>query len=467
MIVYDYILSPSCYRVRLLAALIGRRLDLRAVDLHPGQEHLSEPMLALNPAGTIPVLTDDGLVLTESTAILTYLAAHDAPAWLGEDTPAMRARVAQWLAFAQRLTDSAGAARAHDMLLAPGDIDALRKQATQALRELEAALSAARRRGESFLAGNRPTIADIACFPHVALAPDGAYGIGIAVDTDDVRIAVTNLVGDLLHLVTLEADPNDPEGVRIGAEAEVPAIVERLGLPAERVAGVGISMQGYRRRPGTAFVPPPKIGAWRDRDVALIFDNAFAFPIMAENNATLGAEAENWVGAGRRFDNFAYLSINQGFGGGIVVNGAPYIGYHMNAAEISSIYTEEETERRPALRILIAMLREAGHEIGSVSELKARYDPSWPTIDRWIARVTPALDQMLRAITGILDPAAIVFGGEAPHDLRRRLAEAANPRTVDDIGLPFPGPELLISSIETDPNVLGAALLPIRTRLFR
>ena len=112
-------------------------------------------------------------MLTESTAILTYLAAHDAPAWLGEDTPAMRARVAQWLAFSQRLTDSAGAARAHDMLLAPGDIDALRGQATQALRELEAALSAARRRGESFLAGNRPTIADIACFPHVALAPDG------------------------------------------------------------------------------------------------------------------------------------------------------------------------------------------------------------------------------------------------------------------------------------------------------
>ena len=91
------------------------------------QEHLSEPMLALNPAGTIPVLTDDGLVLTESTAILTYLAAHEAPAWLGEDTPAMRARVAQWLAFAQRLTDSAGAARAHDMLLAPGDIDALKQ----------------------------------------------------------------------------------------------------------------------------------------------------------------------------------------------------------------------------------------------------------------------------------------------------------------------------------------------------
>ena len=125
MILYDYILSPSCYRVRLFAALIGRRLDLRAVDFHPGQEQRSDAMLALNPAGTLPVLKDDGIVLTESTAILTYLAAHDAPAWLGDDTPVMRARVAQWLAFAQRLTDSAGAARAHDMLLAPGDIDVM------------------------------------------------------------------------------------------------------------------------------------------------------------------------------------------------------------------------------------------------------------------------------------------------------------------------------------------------------
>lgn len=303
--------------------------------------------------------------------------------------------------------------------------------------------------------------------PQLALAPDGAYGIGIAIDTDDVRIAVTNLVGDLLHLTTVGAVPNDPESVRVGAKAAVPAVIARLGLSADRIAGVGISMQGYRRKPGTAFVPPPKIAAWRDRDVTSIFENAFDFPVVAENNATLGAVAENWVGAGRRFDNFAYLSINQGFGGGIVLNGEPYVGHHMNAAEISSIYTEEEQERRPALRTLIAMLREAGHEIGSVSELKAGYDPSWPVIDRWIERVTPALDQMLRAITGILDPAAIVFGGEAPHDLRRRLAEAANPRTADDIGLPFPGPELLISSIETDPNVLGAALLPILTRLFR
>ncbi|WP_187326911.1 ROK family transcriptional regulator [Martelella lutilitoris] len=302
--------------------------------------------------------------------------------------------------------------------------------------------------------------------PRLALEPQGACGIGIAIDTEEVRVAVTNITGDILHLATLNVDPNDPERVREETADCVSEIIAGLGLDLRRIAGVGISMQGYRRKPGLAFVPPPKIAAWRDRDVAEIFDGAFAFPMMAENNATLGAEAENWVGAGRRFDNFAYLSINLGFGGGVVINGAPYLGHHMNAAEISSIYTPEEQERRPALRTLIAMLREEGRDIGSVTALKQRYDPSWPEIDRWIERVTPALDQMLRAMTGILDPAAIVFGGEAPRDLRVRLARAASPRTVDEINLPFPGPELLISEIETDPNVLGAALLPIRKRLF-
>ena len=178
MKLYDYIMSPSCYKVRLMAAIAGVKLDLRPVDFHPGREHKTDPILALNPAGTIPILVDGALVLTESSAMLTYLAALAAPGWLGGATPADRAQVEQWLAFSPRLTASCGGARLHDMLLMPGDIGALRASATRALRELEAALSARRRRGHSFLVGAAPTIADIACFPYVALAPDGGIDLG-------------------------------------------------------------------------------------------------------------------------------------------------------------------------------------------------------------------------------------------------------------------------------------------------
>lgn len=178
MKLYDYVLSPSCYKVRLMAALAGFKLTIRPVDFHPGREHKSDAIMALNPAGTIPILVDGDLVLTESSAMLIYLAALAAPGWLGGTSAADRARVEQWLAFSPRLTAACGGARLHDMLLMPGDITALRAAATRALRELEAALSARRRRGQGFLTGADPTIADIACFPYVALAPDGGIDLG-------------------------------------------------------------------------------------------------------------------------------------------------------------------------------------------------------------------------------------------------------------------------------------------------
>ncbi|TIY06221.1 MAG: glutathione S-transferase family protein, partial [Mesorhizobium sp.] len=97
MKLYDYVLSPSCYKARLMAALTGVKLDIRPVDFHPGAEHRGPELMALNPAGSIPILEDGDLVLTESSAMLVYLAAQAAPQWLGSDTAGEAARVQQWL----------------------------------------------------------------------------------------------------------------------------------------------------------------------------------------------------------------------------------------------------------------------------------------------------------------------------------------------------------------------------------
>lgn len=170
---YDYVLSASCYKVRLMAALLGVKLDLEAVDFHPGRAHKSPEFRQMNPAGTLPVLVADDLILTESTAMLVYLARSAGRDWLGPDTPQAMAQVQQWLAFSGRLAASLGMARLHDMLIYPGDIDALRHDGHAALRELEAALTERRFAGRDWLVGDAPTIADIACFPNVALSQDG------------------------------------------------------------------------------------------------------------------------------------------------------------------------------------------------------------------------------------------------------------------------------------------------------
>ncbi|WP_227269725.1 glutathione S-transferase family protein [Roseobacter weihaiensis] len=170
MILYDYILSASCYQVRLMAALLGQPLTTRAVNFHPAKEHKSPEMLKLNPKGTLPVLQDGDLVLTESAEILRYLT-RDTPDWRGQDEV--------WLSFAAALNGSIGTARLHDILSYDADIDAVRRAGVQHLRQLEAHLVEQRFDGMIFLTGHTPTIADIACFPTTALAPDGGVSLDV------------------------------------------------------------------------------------------------------------------------------------------------------------------------------------------------------------------------------------------------------------------------------------------------
>lgn len=64
-------------------------------------ERKSPEYLAINPAGSVPVLEHDGWVLTQNSAILNYLADLHPDAGLGGDGSAKsRAEINKWLAFA-------------------------------------------------------------------------------------------------------------------------------------------------------------------------------------------------------------------------------------------------------------------------------------------------------------------------------------------------------------------------------
>ncbi len=57
---------------------------------------------ALNPSGKVPVLDDDGFILTDSAAICAYLADQHADLGMGPDPgPRGRAEMDSWMQFAQ------------------------------------------------------------------------------------------------------------------------------------------------------------------------------------------------------------------------------------------------------------------------------------------------------------------------------------------------------------------------------
>jgi maleylacetoacetate isomerase len=90
-VLHDYWRSSAAYRVRIGLNLLGLSYSAAPVDLLAGDQRGAEN-LARNPQGLVPTLQIDGLMLTQSLAILEYLDETRNAGWLPQD-PGQRAKV--------------------------------------------------------------------------------------------------------------------------------------------------------------------------------------------------------------------------------------------------------------------------------------------------------------------------------------------------------------------------------------
>jgi glutathione S-transferase len=166
--VYRMALSGHCHRVELLLSLLALPYETVDVNLRAG-EHKTPEFLARNAFGQIPVIEDDGVTIADSNAILVYLEARYAPGtWMPRD-PLGAARVQRWLSVAAGPLASGPATARAIVLFGRAEDPALASMRARQLfsvmeRELEA---------QPWLAGEAPTLADIASYAYVARAPEG------------------------------------------------------------------------------------------------------------------------------------------------------------------------------------------------------------------------------------------------------------------------------------------------------
>ena len=172
MKLYDLELSGNAYRIRLMLSLLGLKAELHSVNLMQGEQR-QEWFLKLNPRGQVPVLDDDGTVIWDSLAILVYLARkYGGERWLPGEAKDL-AEVMQWLALMENETlYGLGKARVIVKFKFPGALEEAQTLGRRGLNVLEGRLS-----NHDWLALDRFTIADVGCFPYVALAPEGEISL--------------------------------------------------------------------------------------------------------------------------------------------------------------------------------------------------------------------------------------------------------------------------------------------------
>lgn len=165
---YRHPLSGHAHRVELLLSLLQLPTELVFVDLASGA-HKKAEFLAINAFGQVPVIDDNGTVLSDSNAILVYLAKkYGNGAWLTEE-PLAAARIQRWLSVAAgQLAYGPASARLITVFGAAMNADDVIARSHALLKVMNTELSVT-----PFLAGDTASIADVANYTYIAHAPEG------------------------------------------------------------------------------------------------------------------------------------------------------------------------------------------------------------------------------------------------------------------------------------------------------
>lgn len=170
---YRHALSGHSHRVELFLSILNIDAELVDVDLLSGA-HKQPEFLSMNRFGQVPVLEDGNHIVSDSNAILVYLANRydTSNSWLPTDA-AVAADVQRFLSVAAGpVANGPASARLVTVFGAGLDHQRAIETAHGVLATLDVHLN-----GLDWLVGARPTIADVANYAYIAHAPEGGVDL--------------------------------------------------------------------------------------------------------------------------------------------------------------------------------------------------------------------------------------------------------------------------------------------------
>ena len=254
--------------------------------------------------------------------------------------------------------------------------------------------------------GRRPTL--------LALNPDYAYAIGLKVEKTRVLAARINLAGEIRARHALPFPNPRPEGFLELAQSLV------AELAHGEILGVGIGISGLVDAARGIELYSPILG-WREVPLAGPLSEAIGLPVHLENDVNALTLAECWYGAGRAFRNFVCVTVGEGIGAGVVVDGKLYRGAAGGAGELGHTTLDPHgplcrcgergcLEVYASDRFLVGQAKALGHE--TIDGLAAAARAGDLAAQAVFAEMGRALGIGVKNLVNLLNPEAVVLGGE-------------------------------------------------------
>lgn len=294
--------------------------------------------------------------------------------------------------------------------------------------------------------GRRPVLLHFNDSAHVIL--------GVDMGSTHVSVMLTDLRGRELGWVHREHPVRtDPEGTEYLITELCGELLRQHEGARKRLLGVGVAVPSPidPLRPGR--VSDVLLPDWSGHGIIEKLRFAHEVPVLVENDANLGALAEQWWGAGRGLDDFTYVKLGTGVGSGHILRGSIYRGTTGVAGEIGHMVVEPDGEpcscgNRGCLETVVgtqALIRRASQLLSDYPDSRlASVDLTIEAIESAALEGDPLALQLVRdtgvhvaaataGVINLLNPSAVVLGGSLARlgpMLLAHVREAARSRTL-------------------------------------
>jgi glucokinase len=268
-------------------------------------------------------------------------------------------------------------------------------------------------------------------------------------------------------------------------EASLHAVCGEAGVAAHDIGGVGVGTPGVVIE-GTVGGASNVPGFMERFGLADLLEQKIERPVKVVNDVTAASVAEHRLGAGREVENMLAVFVGTGVGGGLILDGKPYLGATGGAGEFGHTVVSQGGAVCPcgrrgcveayAGRRAMALAAERAHADGRPTvlfDVQKEMDKARPTsgvFQKTLARgdelVADLLDDAVRALgsgiasaVNLLDVDLVVLGGGLADRLgetfRLRIDAAARPQLF----LQPPRVRLVSASLGDEAGAIGAALV--------
>ncbi len=304
----------------------------------------------------------------------------------------------------------------------------------------------------------------------IALAPDGAYSIGVKIGRRSMDVILIDFTGAVRERHSVGYDFPDPVTLFDDLERMLTALQQGLGAQAERLTGIGVaaplSLGGWQSLLG---VPGEQSRRWDEINLVERISAMTPLSVHLIKDTAAACVAELVAGRGRSMKSFLYLFVDTFIGGGLVIDSHLYPGLHGNAGAVGSMPMHAASAGLPAPQVLSAaslfglqrLYESAGLDGDAAIDSRA-LEPPWAAYTRvWLKSAAQAMALSIATAACLLDLGDVVIDGVFHRDLLSRVIahveEALDAHSWEGVNRP----SVRAGTIGSDARALGGALLPL------